>query len=93
LFLKLFQFLNPLLISYMISINLVIAVFNLFPVPPLDGSKVMAWNPIAWLAAIVIGAMLIFLLPVIDLLLTAAIIIVSAIVIFLTMQVFVPKPV
>ncbi len=29
-------------------INLFLAMFNLLPVPPLDGSKVIAWNPTIW---------------------------------------------
>lgn len=28
---------------YVILVNLVLGVFNLFPVPPLDGSRVLAW--------------------------------------------------
>lgn len=30
------------IISYMILVNLVLAVFNLLPIPPLDGSKILA---------------------------------------------------
>ena len=29
-------------------INLYLAFFNMLPIPPLDGSKVIVWNPIIW---------------------------------------------
>ncbi len=29
-------------------LNFFLAFFNLVPIPPLDGSKVFAWNPILW---------------------------------------------
>ncbi len=29
-------------------VNLILALFNLIPFPPLDGSKVLAWNPIVY---------------------------------------------
>jgi Zn-dependent protease len=28
-----------------------LAIFNLIPLPPLDGSKIFAWNKMAWIAA------------------------------------------
>ncbi len=43
------------------SINAWLALFNMLPVPPLDGSKVIRWNPGAW-AGIAGGALLLLLL-------------------------------
>ena len=34
-------------------INLYLAFFNMLPIPPLDGSKVIVWNPIIWGAVFV----------------------------------------
>ena len=36
--------------------NSYLAVFNLIPVPPLDGSKVMLWNAVIWLFVIILAA-------------------------------------
>jgi Zn-dependent protease len=42
-------------------INLFLAMFNLLPFPPLDGSKVISWNPAVWFMAIAVsGAFLFF---------------------------------
>ena len=38
------------------SLNAFLAVFNLLPIPPLDGSKVMSWNKGIWVVAILIAA-------------------------------------
>ncbi|MEM2137683.1 MAG: hypothetical protein QW568_01200 [Candidatus Anstonellaceae archaeon] len=41
-----------------VSVNLGLAFFNLIPIFPLDGSKVMAWNWKIWLAAILFAFVL-----------------------------------
>jgi Zn-dependent protease len=46
---------NPIL-SYAAMINAWLAVFNLIPVPPLDGSKVFMWNKGIWLLFFAIAA-------------------------------------
>jgi Zn-dependent protease len=42
------------------QINLFLAMFNLLPVPPLDGSKVIGWNPTIWFFVIGTAAVLFF---------------------------------
>ncbi len=46
--LSLFVKYNPL-IMYGVYINLFLAIFNLLPIPPLDGSKVFFWSRAVWL--------------------------------------------
>ena len=40
-------------------INFFLAAFNLLPIPPLDGSKVMAWSVPVWLITFAIAALLV----------------------------------
>ena len=43
---------------YMLGqLNAFLAVFNLIPVPPLDGSKILPWNKILWAAVMVISVL------------------------------------
>jgi Zn-dependent protease len=42
------------------KINLFLAMFNLLPFPPLDGSKVITWNPALWFITIALAAVLFF---------------------------------
>ena len=45
-----------LVFSLLLSLNGFLAVFNLLPVPPLDGSKILAWNKVVWIVAFAIAA-------------------------------------
>ena len=38
------------------SLNAMLALFNLLPIPPLDGSKIISWNMVVWGVAIAIAA-------------------------------------
>ncbi|MEE9152117.1 MAG: site-2 protease family protein [Thermoplasmata archaeon] len=43
-----------LLISMILWLNLFIGGFNMIPVPPLDGSKIIRWNPGIWIGMLVV---------------------------------------
>ena len=47
------QFLVNLFFN-IISVNLFLGVFNLLPIPPLDGYKVLVWNKLVWAVLLVI---------------------------------------
>lgn len=42
-----------LIVSYAAYINIFLGMFNMIPVPPLDGSKVIKWNFAAWLIVVI----------------------------------------
>ena len=42
------------------QVNSFLALFNLLPIPPLDGSKVFRWNKTAWAAIIALSAVMVF---------------------------------
>jgi len=44
------------------SLNAWLAVFNLLPIPPLDGSKIMAWNVVIWVITIAVAAAMLALM-------------------------------
>ena len=93
MFFKLLEPLNPAFFGYAITINLLIALFHLFPIPPLDGSLVLGWNFIAWLVSIISTAILLAFIPMISFFMALVILIIIAVVIFSLMQRFVPQPV
>ena len=51
-------------------INFFLALFNLLPIPPLDGSKVFTWNIPIWVVTIAIAAIGVFFMEIYVLLLS-----------------------
>lgn len=43
------------------NVNSFLAIFNLLPIPPLDGSKIMQWNIPVWLITIIIAGLLTYI--------------------------------
>ena len=41
------------IMGYSATLNFILAIFNLLPIPPLDGSKVIVWSRIAWISLLV----------------------------------------
>ncbi|MBC7129520.1 MAG: site-2 protease family protein [Thermoplasmatales archaeon] len=49
------------IIALIASINAFLAIFNLLPIPPLDGRKILSWSMPIWLSMLVTSAILLFL--------------------------------
>ncbi len=81
LILKLFQGFNPLVASFM-NVNLWLAVFNLLPIPPLDGSKVVISNRTGWILLFSISLVLALILPSLPIILAVILAIVIPIVLY-----------
>jgi len=47
-------------LSFISHVNAWLGFFNLLPIPPLDGSKVIQWKPWLWLILIIIAFILFF---------------------------------
>ncbi len=43
------------------QINGWIAIFNLLPIPPLDGSKIITWKPVIWVIMIGVSAAILYI--------------------------------
>jgi len=72
--------------EFAVWLNLILAIFNLLPVPPLDGSKVFMWSRLAWAGLISLAVALIFLLPLLGALVSLFIAIALLALIFIIFQ-------
>ena len=54
IFLALYSTVSNAAMLYAATINISLALFNMIPIPPLDGSKVFSWNLAAWAATVVV---------------------------------------
>ena len=43
------------------SVNSFLALFNLLPIPPLDGSKIFSWNIVIWIITIAVSGILTYI--------------------------------
>ena len=50
-----------LMLSYMSFVSAYFAIFNLIPMKPLDGSKILFWKPLFWLFLVIINILLFFI--------------------------------
>jgi Zn-dependent protease len=57
----LFSLFDGALFNHLTFINAWLAFFNLLPIPPLDGSKVLIWKPWIWGMCIAVALILVFL--------------------------------
>jgi len=48
----------PVFLTYLASINFFLAIFNLLPIPPMDGSKIMRYNMFMWLIPFILAIVL-----------------------------------
>lgn len=76
---------NPIF-RYFVTINLILAIFNLLPFPPLDGSKIFNWSPTIWAGSFASAIALMILLPFLPSIIAIPIIIGLLIAIFLIAQ-------
>lgn len=60
-FAALFRLFTGNIFEFLSFVNAWLALFNLLPVPPLDGSKVMGWKPWIWLVSFILAGLLVFL--------------------------------
>jgi Zn-dependent protease len=64
-----FELLFNKLIGFICFINAILAIFNLLPLGPLDGVKIVRWNPLIWSILFIIATILVIsFLPFIPLL-------------------------
>jgi Zn-dependent protease len=72
------------------SVNLIIALFNCMPVPPLDGVKIFSWNIGIWVGTIAAVGALLFLPNIIGLIYSLVITVIMVIALFIWVHMVLP---
>jgi Zn-dependent protease len=81
---------NPNIFSQAATINLVIAIFNCLPFPPLDGVKIFRWNIPMWLGTLIAAIVLMFLPPIIGIGYSLVITVIIVVALFIWLQTVIP---
>ncbi|HDQ59772.1 MAG TPA: hypothetical protein ENN30_01110 [Candidatus Woesearchaeota archaeon] len=85
--------LHPTIFGISAMINAIIALFNMIPFPPLDGSKIFGWSRIVWLGLLSTAGVLLWLPGIVGILWSLVIAVVIIVAIFLLINYFAPyKP-
>lgn len=80
----------PLFFETVIMINLIIALFNMIPFPPLDGSKIIGWSWFVWGGTLSLILALYFLPNLIGIIYSLIVAFIIIALIFLAMKLFMP---
>jgi len=56
-----FIWISPQIVQTMITINLIVALFNTIPFPPLDGSKIFGWSKTGWFGLLASAIILLYM--------------------------------
>jgi Zn-dependent protease len=85
------MWINPQIFQAIVSINLIVALFNLVPFPPLDGAKIFSWRKLTWFSMLLSVIVLLYLPPFIGVIASIGITILLLVVIFILLQLSAPK--
>ncbi len=75
--------LNPSIFHVVVQINLIIAMFNMIPFPPLDGSKIFALSRVIWAGTLASVLVLLFLPDILGVALSILLAVIIVVAIFL----------
>lgn len=92
LLLKVLHPIYPAFFAYFIGMNLWVALFNLLPIPPLDGSKILSWNVAAWVISLALSITLLITLPFLGLIESLLLLLLVLVVGFFVVQHLLPAP-
>jgi Zn-dependent protease len=84
--------LSPNVVQALITINLIVALFNCIPFPPLDGAKIFGWSKGGWFGLVLSAVMLLYLPSVIGAAFAVILTIVVLVVLFIFTELRNPPP-